>query len=437
VRDAAVVEHLDIRLPRAASLSGRIVDEAGDPVQGVRVEALEMRSVRGRRLPVQAAYALTNDIGEFRMGGLNPGAYYLRASSTETWTSDDGRESFAYAQTFYPGAATLEDTQPLSIALGQQASGLDFALMPRPAQRITGMLVNAAGEPIAAQRIHLDRIERTAGGALLSAGFGGSAISREDGTFAIAALPPGEYMIYSGDREKDFTQVQVFVADERVGVALTPRRIARVSGAVFAEDGKAPDFPAARIRVLPIALDETLPVWGTPGPQAVRADWTFEIANLDGPFLFRITGLPEPWMLRAVRLGGADVTDAPVQLPPAAGDLKGLQLVLSRTAGGRVSGLVTDAAGAARADSTVVVFGVDSATWTPGSRFVRGVRPADDGRFAASGLPAGRYYAIARDFLAEGEWEDPAFLREAARTAAEFALDPGGSIDLALELPQP
>lgn len=130
VRDEQTVTDIDFALPRASTLAGRIVDELGDPAAGVRVEAMDVRYLRGRRQPVQAGAATTNDIGQFRIGGLEPGMYYLRASTIETWESDDGKEAYAYAQTFYPGMSALEETRAVSLSLGQQLGGLDFPLAP-------------------------------------------------------------------------------------------------------------------------------------------------------------------------------------------------------------------------------------------------------------------------------------------------------------------
>ena len=52
------------------------------------------------------------------------------------------------------------------------------------------------------------------------------------------------------------------------------------------------------------------------------------------------------------------------------------------------------------------------ALWGIGSRFVRIARPEDrTARFSVSGLPAGVYRVIAREFVVEGQWEDAEFLQ--------------------------
>jgi hypothetical protein len=433
VREGQVVENVDFALPRGAVLAGRIVDELGDPAPGVRVEAMDLRYIRGRRILVQAALGTTNDIGQFRISGLEPGTYYVRASTIETWESDDGKETYAYAHTFYPGVAAMDQTRQLTLAVGQELASLDFSLVSTRAARISGVLLNAGGDPIVGQRINLDRITRGVGGGLFSAGFGGNTISGRDGSFEIRNLAPGEYVLYSGNQESEQARLPITVTEGDVqGIVLTPRRASSVSGSVVTDEGTPPDFPAGRMRLSPIAIDEVLPIWGTPSVQAVRPDWTFRINNIDGSFLFRPTGMPDEWMLKAVRAGERDITDIPIDIPRGGSDTA-VRIVISRSAG-KVSGQVVAADGAPTADSTIVVFASDSRLWGPGTRFVKAVRPNSEGRFVIGGLPPGAYRAIARDFVVDGQWDDPEFLRSASPHAVSFDLIEGGSITVNLKV---
>ena len=65
-----------------ASSTGRIVDEFNEPVAGVqRVGRCAFRTRRASAALLPAALTMTNDIGEFRLFGLQPGAWYLAASA--------------------------------------------------------------------------------------------------------------------------------------------------------------------------------------------------------------------------------------------------------------------------------------------------------------------------------------------------------------------
>ena len=68
-----VLTGIDLAMYKGGVISGRITDEANEPAPNVRVEAVEMRFMRGRRVPVAAKIATTNDAGEYRLSGLDPG----------------------------------------------------------------------------------------------------------------------------------------------------------------------------------------------------------------------------------------------------------------------------------------------------------------------------------------------------------------------------
>src|SRR5258708_5838207 len=68
------------RLTPSGAINGRVYDEAGEPIEGSRIEALRRSYERNQRQLVQAATAVTNDRGEYRLYGLPPGQYYVSAT---------------------------------------------------------------------------------------------------------------------------------------------------------------------------------------------------------------------------------------------------------------------------------------------------------------------------------------------------------------------
>src|SRR5262245_2591207 len=149
VKPGEIIEGINIALPRGAVIAGTITDDTGDAYAGVRVEAVEFRYMRGRRIATQAAAATTNDLGQYRIAGLLPGTYMLRASATDTWQDDEGRSTFVYAHTYFPGVTGTEQAQPLNVAVGQEIGNLNFAMRPGRPAIIRGIVRNANGEPVA------------------------------------------------------------------------------------------------------------------------------------------------------------------------------------------------------------------------------------------------------------------------------------------------
>jgi hypothetical protein len=428
VKDGEVIEGVDIALVRGGVLSGRISDETGDAYPGARVEAIELRYIRGRRVPVAARIAFTNDAGEYRLSGLEPGVYQIRASSTDLWESDDGKSTYVHAVTYFPGVTSGDRPETITVAAGQEVSGQDIRLIAGAAARVTGVLQNANGEPMAAQVVNLDRITRTTGGALQSAGFGGTTKTDARGVFEFPKLAAGEYVAHAGAQAEQVAATVVVSDGQSRQLTLTPRRSSGAGGSIVTDEGTPPSFPAARLEVNPVAADpeSVLPSWGAARAQSARPDWTFRAASLDGAYLFRVTGLPTEWMLKGVLLDGRDITDQPLTVTQGQPDVEGLQIVLSRK-GAKVTGQVADAAGAAAPDTTVIVFAENSAMWGVASRFIRAVRPDAEGRFSVAGLPAAVYRAIARDIVIDGQWEDPEFLQSLLKDAVRVELPEGAS----------
>ena len=119
---------------------------------------------------------------------------------------------------------------------------------------------------------------------------------------------------------------------------------------------------------------------------------------------------------------GADVTDAVFDFD--AGDVSGLEVRLTDRLT-EASIAVKDQSGRDIADAAVIVFAEDRAKWGPESRFVAAARLNRSGRFLVSGLPPGRYRAVARSSYEPGEETDPAVLEKLYPSATPVMLDAG------------
>jgi hypothetical protein len=427
------IEGIDLALVKGGVLSGRITDETGDPLPGARVEAIELRYVRGQRVPLAARVTFTNDAGEYRLSGLESGSYQLRASSTEVWESDDGKNTYVHAVTYFPGVTSGDRPESIALTAGQEVASLEIRLIAGAAARVTGVVQDASGAPLAGQQVNLDRITRGTGGVLQSAGFGGSTKTDSRGMFEIPKLAAGEYMAHTGGPSERVSAAVILAEGASRHVALVPSRPVAVTGVIVTDDGSPPPGPAARLAIDPIAADPALvlPSWGAPRAQPPSPDWKFRFSGLEGGYLFRMSGLPDGWMLKSVMLGDRELIDQPLTIARGQADVDGLRLVVTRK-GGKVSGEVVDAAGAPAPDTTVVVFAENSALWGVASRFIRAVRPDAEGRFAAGNLPPGIYRAVAKDVVIDGQWEDPAFLQALVRDATRVEIAEGAAATVKL-----
>jgi hypothetical protein len=201
---------------------------------------------------------------------------------------------------------------------------------------------------------------------------------------------------------------------------------------VIYEGGSPPRSNTLRISAATIEVDGPMPALG--GSSSVTEDGTFEIKGISGPRLFRVSNVPAGWVLKAIRLNGSDITDTGIDIRPTE-PVSGLEVVLTSRS--------TEIAGAVQAgsepasDYTVVVFSDDPQKWTvPMSRHIASARPNQDGRFQVKNLPAGDYYAIALEYIAQGDWNDPEVLERLRTRATRITLDEGEVENLTLKLEQ-
>jgi hypothetical protein len=468
--DGQILDKADVALPRGSVVSGRVVDEFGEPVADAMVSAMRMQFVNGRRRLTNAGRGMqTNDLGQFRVYGLPPGEYYVSATlhSFESMGFDmmagpggpvGSAPASGYAPTYYPAAASPNDAQRVSVAVGQELSGVDIALQPVKLAKITGTAIGSDGKPLASAMVTLVPNMREA----MYFMPGRTSGTSKYGQFTIGNVVPGEYSLQVrsdgpmvlqvgfGEAvfargpggpggptetrpEPEFANLPVSVNGEDIaGLVVVTTHGARASGRVVFEGGAKPEeINAVRI-IAPAADPDAGPMPGV-GATQIKANGAFEMNGLIGARMFRPINLPRGWTLKSIRLNGADITDSGVEFK-AGEDVTGIEVDLTQRSTS-VSGMVNDSRGTPVKDYTVVVFSDDQQKWAlPMNRWTSSARPDQDGRFKVNNLPPGGYYAVAVEYVANGEWNDPDWLERARMGATHFSLDDGASPTLTLKL---
>lgn len=433
--DGEVLEKLEVVLPRGSVITGRVVDEFGEPVAEASVQALRLQIIDGRRRLVGAGRrAPTDDLGSFRLFGLPPGRYYISATMRSFGADPD--EPVGYAPTYYPGTPEAALAQAIVVGVGQEMTGVDFPLFVTRTARISGRVVNSAGRPVTEGGVMLFQSEPADGGGMMFGGSRGGRI-RDDGSFEIRNIPPGEYVLrYDafGNREhREIAMANVTVAGADIdGIVLTTTTGATAAGWIVFEGATGAERPAPqRLFVSSEAaqLDDLMP-FGV-GRARVNADLSFELTGLYGSRLIRAGGT-EGWSLKAVLLGNTDVTDTPI---PFKGTerVEGLRIVLTnRTT--ELTGTASDERGELASDYVVVVFPEDRERWGYRSRFVKTARPDQAGVFEIEALPPATYLAFATEWLEDGAWTDPELLERVRPYATRFELGEGERRAIILKL---
>jgi hypothetical protein len=424
-------ERVDITLPRHGAISGVIVDENGDPVEAVGVSVLEVHVVGGRRqlTPVAGVSShRTNELGRYRVYGLQPGEYVVSAELGQLGTDDVA----GYAPTYFPGTPNPVDARMVSVDLGEDVLEVDFALTPVRTARIAGRTLDSSGEPFQGG-VQMRPSRRS--GAVATPAVG--AFTSRDGSFEFRNVPPGEYVIQAF-KGNDFGWQSVGInGTDIIDLAVQTLPGSTVTGRIVFEGASAPSRRRLNLALIPSDPDFT-PFNGGGLDADIHDDWTFTIANASGARRFRMRTAPPGWMLKSIRSKASDITDAVISLGTSRESLQDVEVVLTDQVT-HISGAVTDGRGVASANCAVIAFSSDRSRWFEASRFFALRRPSADATFRIDGLPPDEYYLAAVDPVpgddTGGDWQDPEFLDRLSRNAMKVTLTDGERLSVSLTAP--
>lgn len=449
--DGQTLENVNFNLPRGSVIAGRIVDEFGEPIADAMVSAMRYRYVSGRRRMVPAGrFAQTDDLGHFRIYGLAPGDYYVSATLRPVGMMgiESGDSTTSYAPTYYPGTGSPQQADRISVGLGAEMSGITFSLLPVKTVKVSGTAVDSSGRPMAGAFVMLREDMRSGEGSVMMMFGGGGNRVRDDGTFVLPNVAPGDYVLEArpmgmgprgrgGDEpEAAFTSVSVG-GEDVTGVTLIGTKGTSIRGQVVVQPAAAASgVKPSEISINAVAKNADAPMVFMGGEMRERIDddWTFELRAVQSPVLLRTFRTPAGYSLKAVLVNNQDVTDTGIAFKTGE-PVTGVQVVLSATSSS-VSGGVTDDSGRPLADYAVVIFAEDREQWGFQSRHIRLARPDQQGAYQVKDLPPARYLAVAVEAVENGEESDPALLERLRPLATAFTLGEGEQRSLNLKIVQ-
>lgn len=451
--DGQQLKGLEFRLPRGGVVGGHVFDETGDALPGVIVSVLRYQYLQGDRRLVPAGTAQTDDRGQYRVWGLNPGDYYVSAVNRDfggrgfggggrgfggrgagggagivsAGVAPDDQEQLAYAPTYYPGVGSAAEARPITLGVSQQVTDVDFNLQLVRTSRIAGRVVNPDGSPTTSGTVSLaSEAAGTGGRGAIGANYG-SRIDW-DGSFGISNVPPGRYTLRARGTDSEqpqFASQPLSVNGDMPDLSIVLRPGGALAGRVTFEatQSSAPG-DLTQIRIAAPATDPNAQV---PNPNArVEKDGRFTLDGLAaGPHLVRPNGggALRGWTLKAVTLNGRDVTDTPLDV--RSGETIANLTIVFTDKQTEIDGTITDEQSVPITDYTVLAFSTDSSTWRPQSRHIMTTRPDQNGRYRLRGLPPGEYYMATIDPSEPGEWFDATYLDEHRAGAARLTVGEG------------
>lgn len=501
LRDGERVTDATMHIWRYGTISGAVVDDAGEPVSGAQVIAFQRTWVAGHPSLSTSGGPLTDDRGMFRIIQLPPGEYvvcvtsrlvtfpmsFVEADNTNDQATDiaqrarsvelaakgserlgtypaapssrlgdfviarapgpatplpSGNERLSiFPITFYPSARATELTTPISLAPGEQRSGIDLHVRLTPTVRVSGTASGSTG-PIGNLGVHL---QLGVGNQFRSRMLVEPAqtVTAPDGAFTFLGVPAGSYVVVAattspaGDGASAALPVTVGDRD-LTDVPLTLRPNPRVSGRIEFDGTSA--RPELRMLSALIGLD---PVDGHFERQTFQIDASGNLpgrAVLPGRYFVHVdlnavqgaASRVGTWTLKSAMVDGRDVSDVPLTVETA--DITGLVITLTDHPA-TLAGTVRTTQGAADTTATVLVFPADKAMWVDYGalpRRLRSVRADRSGAFSVSALPAGEYFAIALPDEFTGDWQRQTSLEKAAALATRVRIQDGTTAALDL-----
>jgi len=454
----------DVRivLTPVSSIGGKVTDASGKGVGRAQIYALRATYSAGRRILQLARQAQTAENGDFFMGELQSGQYYIR---TNPANSADYRQLFespagwdllpnrkdgepeGYPTYYYPGTVDLTAAKPVDLLNGGRVRDINIRVAKIRTHRVSGTALSETREGSAPQpaKSRLLLVPRTAGS---ESNLTRWVNSNDDGQFEFRGVFPGSYylvVIASGNPAQLTARKLVEIRDsDLMNQSITAARGLDISGTIRFQDwqlGPPPDYSQLAINLvadITAPIDRsfrgyrftpaTITVVPTPNGQFNLRDispWDYRVIVTLNPRLATDARLPldlKAAYMASIRLGNADVLEDGLHVD---GKPDGTLQVEVATNSGSIFGRVLDENHETAIPAKMVV-APEKALRRRLDLFFQ-VPVSSTGRFSIDGLPPGQYKLFAWAHVDDGAWFDPEFMRVYEDRGIRVEIDESGA----------
>ncbi|MGB8769586.1 MAG: carboxypeptidase-like regulatory domain-containing protein, partial [Candidatus Korobacteraceae bacterium] len=405
-----------------ASVEGIVTDENNDPVQNAMVRLFQQSMEDGRQRTIPTEQGQSDDRGQFRIGHLAPGTYYL-AVSARPWYAQNNRAAFrpksnnpdadarsaqeaaaldvTYPLTFYPDSQDSAGASPIVLRPGDRATAdVVMRAVPSVHLRIRTGTIGSNGRP---GMLGVPRVSQRIFDGYLDPVFNAPAFSVEPGVFEITGLAPGHYVIEmqdpSGANDKGANSGgyrEVDLAGDLEVNANDSSGFASVSGSV--------SFEGAQRVITGVAMQLSNEETGESFGSEISDKGQFEFEGIKPGRYTVILQSGSGYFLRKMSATGAKLAGRSLEISSSG------KVRIATTVGRGLAqvGGVALRAGKPFSGAMIVLVPQDAANNSP---LFRRDQSDSDGTFTLPNVVPGQYTVLA---LANGwdlEWGDPAVLQ--------------------------
>jgi hypothetical protein len=437
------------KLTPAGTVTGRIVDEIGEPLPGLTVQILRSTyDQNGKRTLQPTSSAKTNDLGEYRVYFVPPGRYFvsalaaapsfdaLLAAAANPTGGANTNEVVApgYVPTYYPNTTDYTRAVPIDVLPGSEISAIHFTMVRQQRYHVKGHVIDITnGKPPQVAQLSLSprnsAVAQNPLDAILGAAAGtGANYNSADGTFDLRDVAPGSYWLQTlaqGTPPAGTAQGAAGVAAAALASITTAILPVEVSGADMDNltiavgggvtipghiqvEGTAP--PAFGYDRIALALN---PASGFVSLGSVlqiarpASDGAFSLEKVNaGEYRFAIQGLPPAMYVKSARFDQTDILDSGFTVADKSPGT--LQVVVSANAG-QLSGNVVD-------KDSKPVRGIPTVLIPDRNRDRRDVykfaQSDQNGHFTMNGISPGDYKLFAWEDIEPFSYFDPDVLKQ-------------------------
>jgi hypothetical protein len=378
---------LELELMPRSILSGRVLDENGDAMQNINVQATPLSPDAPAALILAGDGALTDDRGEYRLL-VGPGRFRVQATfygMVRGETRTDGTAPVSYTPTYYPGTPVSDRATPVEVAAGAEARGIDIRMSGAAAGTAGGGpavdgVVTGVPEGVPTASVYLEFTEPGQGSRTVQSG------TNSKFRFAIPPSPHGAYKLFARayDNGRALKSQTVEFSESAPPAAVELRLSAgfEVTGALAGVGGK-----------------HTIRLQGIESSSADSdGEGGFKLAGVfAGKYQLVVESLPENAYVKSVEVDGAAGAADAIALARAAR----LKVTVAND-GGRISGSVLGADGAPLTNGYAMVVISDGKGEFTRADDRHSERASADGSYTLRGIAPGKYKLLGLDLLRIG-----------------------------------